>query len=286
MRKLWQLALLSTLLFFVIGCNSYFFQPTRQLYYPPEKFHLLYHQLKFPSKDGTELAAWFFPAQKNGKVLASHGTVVQFHGNAENMSSHYTGLVWLTQHGFNLFVWDYRGYGISKGEASREGVYEDSLVALQEAHKQHEAIDSSKPFVLVGQSLGGAIAMRAYEDSDLNNEIDLIVLDSTFASYRRVAFKALSKHWFTFLVSPLAYVLVSENKGPNQFWSEVKAPVLVVHDKSDPVVPYSCGENVFEKIQGRKQMWSEDLGGHIRLLSNPDSETAKKFLSRLFELNH
>lgn len=279
---------LIALLFFVLGCNSYFFQPTRQLYYPPQKFNLIHSELKFPSKDGTLLSAWFFPAQTGGKLTSSRGTIIQFHGNAENMSSHYTSLVWLTQQGYNLFAWDYRGYGISHGKASREGVYEDSLAALKRAIQEHDTHSQAGnlPVVLVGQSLGGAIAMRAYEDTEVKERIQLIVLDSTFSSYRDVAFKALSSNWITFIVSPLTYLLVTENKAPEQFWKMPKAPVVVVHDRKDPVVPYACGKSVFEKVEGLKEFWVGENAGHIRLLSAESSEVAQKFLKKLDSLKN
>ena len=78
------------------------------------------------------------PAQ--GKAM---GTVVHFHGNAQNMSAHYTFVSWLPAHGFNLFVFDYRGYGQSEGTLSREGVYEDSVAAVEYVRKRTD-IDPRK----------------------------------------------------------------------------------------------------------------------------------------------
>ena len=112
--------LLVVLFHFYWGCNNYFFyQPTRKFYYPPEKLRLNYEEFYINGIDKNKIHAWLFPAP-SGKPLA---TVVQFHGNAENMSSHYISLVWLLKHNFEIFTFDYRGYGRSLGEPSTEKNY-------------------------------------------------------------------------------------------------------------------------------------------------------------------
>lgn len=45
----------------------------------------------------------------------ARGTVLHFHGNAANISNHVLQVEWLPDRGFNLLVFDYRGYGISQG---------------------------------------------------------------------------------------------------------------------------------------------------------------------------
>lgn len=122
-----NLAALLTSLFLFSGCAS------RMLYYPtpneygnPSVAGLRYEKVTFASKDGTPLSGWFIPAIGKAK-----GTVIHFHGNAQNMTAHFSFVAWLPREGFNVFVFDYRGYGTSPGTPSRQGVYEDSCAALQ-----------------------------------------------------------------------------------------------------------------------------------------------------------
>ena len=65
-----------------------------------------------------ELHYWRIPAQKR-KVVDPHpkGWVVQVHGNAQNLTSHVRGLGWVTELGYGLLIFDYRGYGSSTGKA-------------------------------------------------------------------------------------------------------------------------------------------------------------------------
>lgn len=89
------------------GCvNKYFYYPTAQVYQTPNQIGLPHEVVTFQSADGTKLSGWFIPAV--GKPL---GTVIHFHGNAQNMTAHFSFVDWLPGSGFNLFVFDYRGHG-------------------------------------------------------------------------------------------------------------------------------------------------------------------------------
>ena len=269
-------------LFFFPGCTHVFYQPDKALHYPPEKFGYKPVLHRFTSRDDTKLVAWFFPS-KRAKPL---GTVVQFHGNAQNISSHYLSLVWLTEMGFNLFTFDYRGYGLSAGSATPEGVYDDSVAALDLAYQLHESsvkkagLKKSK-FVIVGQSLGGAIAMRAHADFSHRSATNLIVLESTFSSYRSVARKALSSHWLTWAFSPLASLLVSDEYASIEALKNNATRLLVIHDRRDPAVPHSEGLKIFEEATGPKTFWETDYGTHIDFFSPHHAGNREKFIQFL-----
>jgi len=109
--------------------------------------------------------------------------VIHFHGNAQNMSAHFGFVSWLPAQGFNLFVFDYRGYGTSAGKADREGVFEDSLAALDYIAAR-PGVDRNR-FAGAGQSLGGANAI-AVVGSRPHSGIRAVVIESAFSSYREI----------------------------------------------------------------------------------------------------
>src|SRR5690348_6616855 len=98
------------------SCGRYFYFPDHAFYYPPDKNGYDPDDIWFKSGDGNDLHGWFFYAT----TKPAKGTIVQFHGNSQNISSHYASLVWLTRQGYNLFTFDYRGYGDSPGEPNAE----------------------------------------------------------------------------------------------------------------------------------------------------------------------
>lgn len=282
-RKKWIARSFSVLLLpFLFSCNHYFYYPDRNLYFPYQKTGYAAREVHFSAQDGNKLYGWFFPSQSQ----PVQGTVIQFHGNAENLSSHYLSLVWLTQVGYQLFTFDYRGYGRSEGEADPDGVFLDSLAALAKAREFHAKLPNSEnaTLILYGQSLGGAIGMRAIAELPKNTSPQLIVLDSTFASYSDIAHKKLKEHWLTWLFSPLAWLLVSDKYASTESLRANKIPLMVIHDKEDPAVPFSCGQEIFNLATAKKDFWVLNEGKHIGVFSQNHQNHRKLFLQKVQRL--
>lgn len=275
------------------ACSKVFYQPDQLYHFPPAQIDLEPREVRFISRDGTELYGWFFAADAEGPgpKTAPKGTIVQFHGNAQNMSSHYLSLVWLTHRGYNLFTFDYRGYGKSKGDPDQKGVYEDALAALDQAWQLHQSMGA---FVVDGQSLGGAVAMRALKDWKKRDHVDLLVMDSTFLSYREVAQRFLARHWFTWILSPLPYILVSDEYSAASSLESWRGRLLVLHDRQDPVVPFELGKKTYDLAKCPKDFWEFDQGRHVGsfdvLEASDPAQTARdrlsKYLDGLGKRNH
>src|SRR5574341_868653 len=114
---------------FVEGCDGLFYHPSRNAFLDPASIGFPFQDVGFNSLDGTRLHGWFF-APKDGPERAK-ATVIHFHGNAENISTHFQAVAWLAREGFNVFVFDYRGYGQSDGKPNPEGIEEDEVAAAR-----------------------------------------------------------------------------------------------------------------------------------------------------------
>jgi alpha-beta hydrolase superfamily lysophospholipase len=248
------------------------------MYFPPELNGFKQQNLYFQSKDGTRLHAWYFEAVK------PKGIVVQFHGNGQNMTAHYASLIWLVEQGYSLFTFDYRGYGESLGEPTAEGVNQDAVAALERAWQIHSATKEKPLFVIYGQSLGGVIAMRGLADFPHRDQVQLIVQDSTFMSYRDVAQQTLKKTWLTWPFSPLGRVLVSNRYSSKEEVKSLKARLLVIHDKKDPVVNFENGQAIFETATGPKDFWILNSGHHIATFNDNNSAYRVRFITLLDSL--
>ena len=64
------------------GCTHLFFQPSAVIFSDPAAAGTRYEVIKFASGDGTELTGMYFPP-----AGPPRGTVVHFHGNAQNMTT-------------------------------------------------------------------------------------------------------------------------------------------------------------------------------------------------------
>ncbi len=248
------------------GCaNTLFFHPTTKTYQTPIDNNLFYEEVLFESQDKTRLSGWFIPAVKKKEEKAK-GTIIHFHGNAQNMTAHYSFVNWLPEKGYNLFVFDYRGYGMSKGRACRSGIYKDCVAALFYVRSRPE-VDSDK-IVVLGQSLGGALAIRVVSDHP-EFKVKAVIADSAFASYRQIARDKVGLipvlKWFKW---PLSFLLATNGYSPVDVIENLHpTPLLVIHGTCDLAVPYHHGKRLFESARDPKLFWTVDKGRHIDVLS-------------------
>jgi fermentation-respiration switch protein FrsA (DUF1100 family) len=250
-----------------------FYQPDHKIYDTPVRHGLKYEQVSFSSKDGTRLSGWFIPA-----VGTPRGTVIHFHGNAQNMTAHFGFVAWLPAQGFNLFVFDYRGYGASAGRPNRRGVFEDSLAAL-EYIAARPVIDHNRLLVL-GQSLGGANAIVAV-GSRPHADIRAVAIDSAFASYQGIVRdKIAAMPLLSLLCIPLSRLLIGNDFSPESVVANIApTPLLIIHGTVDPVVPYSHGKRLFELAREPKQFWTVEGGDHTEAFADPGSLYCKRLVA-------
>jgi uncharacterized protein len=279
MKSLMRSIALTLFIWILCGCSHVFYQPSKQHYLDPAQFKLAYQDIFFQAADGTQLHGWFFPSTKKSK-----GTIVHFHGNAQNLSTHFLSLVWIIDEGYNLFVFDYRGYGKSDGKPNQKGVNKDALAALTQGRELHLAQGGGK-FVVFGQSLGGIISLRALADYKYLDEVDLIVQDSTFSSYKRIAFDRLKSHWFLIPLSPLAFVTVSDEYASYKIFEKIKRPLLVMAGSQDHIIPAKFGKEIYQGIDAKKWWWLLENGTHIGVFHHQLVPYRQKFLQLLDELS-
>lgn len=265
-------------LLLLTSCSHLFYHPTKISYVDPNKFVSAIEDVWFTSKDGTKLNAWWMPTIK----IKPKGTIIFFHGNAENISSHFLNLAWITHEGYNVFIFDYRGYGASQGTPGQEGIYLDSLAALDLGRDLNQKISPRGKLIVLGQSLGGVVSLRALVDWQFKKEVDLIVQDSTFMSYKDVAFDKLKSYWPTFLFSPLALVLISDEYASLKVAHKIKSPLLVISGDKDQVVPLKFSKELFKKVKSKKKwFWKIKNGIHTDVFAYHDFKYRKKFLDFL-----
>lgn len=261
--------------FFLGSCSNVFYQPSPKHFVDPYDYKLTYENVYFKSQDGTLLHGWFFPARGH----RNKGTIVQFHGNAQNISTHFFSLIWLVEAGYSLFTFDYRGYAKSEGQPSQKGIYFDALAALETSLIYHNKSGGGK-FIVYGQSTGGAISLRAIPDWYNREKIDLIVMDSAFSSYRDIAFDKLKSKWFLFPFSPIALVVISDEFAADDVYHKIHSPLLTIVGLKDEVVPAKFGKHIHKGVKSSKKwLWELPNGKHIDVFHHDQGLYREKFLN-------
>jgi fermentation-respiration switch protein FrsA (DUF1100 family) len=174
------------------------------------------------------------------------------------MTAHYLFVYWLALEGYDVFAFDYRGYGASGGRKSIGGSVADGVAALEFARAKAPGL----PLIVIGQSLGGAIAVASLR-RDGGADVRALVLDSTFSSYCGIAQEKLAAHWPTWAVQWLPYLLISDRFAPEKFIPLRKpVPLLMLHCPHDPIVPYDQGRRLYGFAPEPKEFWDVPGEGH------------------------
>lgn len=254
MRTL-TLLLLSLLL---AACTQAFFYPHRVLVNTPGEFGLEYQPMEIRASDGTALYAWFLPARGDPQA-----TVLYLHGNAENISSHLPSIAWMPAAGFNVLALDYRGYGRSGGDPSLDGAQLDIHAAMAALLRRPD-VDPQR-IVIVGQSLGAALAIHYAAHTDLRHNLRAIVVDSSFFDYRLIAQEKLAKSILTWPFQWLPRLTIDNDYSPAASVHAVSPiPLLFIHGDQDATVPLVHSERLFKLAAEPKEFWVVPGAGHIQ----------------------
>lgn len=246
--------------------NKLFYFPTHDEPATPKKWGYDYENINFRSGDGTALHGWFIPSAKR----SSKGTIVFSHGNTGSMGWHLGFILWLVEAGYNVMMYDYRGFGTSGGEVNRRGMIDDVKACFSYVKKRSD-VDPQR-LVSFGHSLGGSQSITALGESPVNG-LRAIIIDGAFNSYNAMA---------KIIAGDLGGNLITDELSPRDFIKKIgPVPLLVVHGTSDEVVPLSQGVQLFRRALGPKTMFEVTGGQHGDSLSRNNGEYRKKLLTWL-----
>jgi fermentation-respiration switch protein FrsA (DUF1100 family) len=227
----------------VLGSLVYF--PSREILQSPAAAGLAFEDLSFESADGVRLRGWWLPTSVPERRL---GRIVFCHDNGGNIGDRLLEARALTAAGFDLLLFDYRGYGRSGGRPDEQGTYRDARAARQAVPAGEPA-----PIVYIGESLGGAVALRLAIEQPPSG----LILQSTFTSLREVA-----RHHYAVL--PGAMI---PNWYPSaELIASLRAPLLVLHGDRDEIVPFAHGQSLYEAAPEPKRMHVFAGRGHNDLV--------------------
>ncbi|MGB7970874.1 MAG: alpha/beta fold hydrolase [Candidatus Deferrimicrobiaceae bacterium] len=267
------LLLLAFSLVILPACDSYFFYPRRNFVANPYLDRVVHEDVFFETPDGVRLHGWFLRPNAEPR-----GTILFFHGNAENISTHVSAVLWLAMEGYQVFLIDYRGYGRSEGTPDMEGIHVDALAAIDRLFRM-EGVDKDR-IVVFGQSLGGAVAVYAVANSPHRDRIRALVIDSAFSGYRRIAREKIADVLLLWPFQAPLSLLVTDRYSPSRWIGRVgPVPVLILHGDADKVVPIRHGEMLYRLAEEPKQLWIVPGAGHIQALS--DGNIRKRLLMYL-----
>lgn len=210
------------------------YYPARRIEATPATFQVSYEEVEFLAEDGVALHGWWVPHPQ------ARGVVLYCHGNAGNISSLAPAAVPFHDMGLNVFFFDYRGYGKSRGFPTEKGTYRDARAAYEVVRARYQ--DAETPPVIVhGHSLGAAVAARLA----LEKPVRGLVLDGAFPSVADMAahiYPGLPLRWLLWFKYDTRACLAQQ-----------KVPKLFFHCPADSIVPYEMGRALYDAAAEPKQ---------------------------------
>ncbi|MFH1726419.1 MAG: alpha/beta hydrolase [Elusimicrobiota bacterium] len=243
--------------------NLYF--PTRQHEIHPGTYGLPYEDVLFQAGDGVPLHGWYLDAgrprpsnmfvdepplpelRRLSSAADKAPVILFFHGNGGNISHRVQKLRIFRQMGLSVFIFDYRGYGKSRGRPSEAGTYRDGRAAAETLVRDY-GVEPGR-IVYYGESLGCAVAV----ETALSLPPRAVILDSAFTSTAdmgRLILPFLPVRWIIrFRYDSLSKI------------GRLQAPLLAMHSPDDDIVPFAMGQRLYHAAPEPKR-FIETRGNH------------------------
>ena len=205
-----------------------------------------FEEINFQSKDGTQLVGWFLEHPNPRHV------VLHCHGNGENVAqaSFAIGNQFRNSLEASVFVFDYRGFGKSKGTPDEQGVLADAEAALawlnQRTHTTPEEV------VLLGHSLGGGPACYLAN----RHNVKAVILQRTFKSL-----SAAAQYNYPFV--PTQYLMQNQFRSI-EWLGRYKGPLFQSHGTEDTLIPIEHAKELHATCSSNDKEFLELDGlGHL-----------------------
>ncbi|MFN7965567.1 MAG: alpha/beta fold hydrolase [Acidobacteriota bacterium] len=241
--------------------------PTSEFEIRPEEIGLQPETVWIPSH-GAAIHTWLFHTE------SPSGVVLICSGVAGNKALFLPLVPALLEHGYEVVLYDYRGFGLSTGTADLYANVDDTVRVL-------DAVRARQPelrLALFGISLGAAVATVAADRRP--GVVDGLILESLFDPRERCR-DVIGK----LAGSLMCHYLVPPRLAVKRQLSRVSAPLLQIHGEKDEITPLAPAARLFANAThqpARHEFWlAQDAGHSPDLLGGYDTVYLQRILEFL-----
>ena len=265
MKMLKYFIFLSLIFYLLILLFMYIFQRTF-MYHPNVKntdqttVQFKYKEVYIESEKDIKLKSWYSYLNPNKK------TILFFHGNAGELGARTYKLNKFNDLDLNFLIISWRGFSGNNGKPTEQGLYKDAQKAVEWLEKKGI---NKKDIVLYGESLGTGIAVELATKSKYSG----IILESPYTSMID-----MGKRFYPFL--PIS-VLQKDKYNSLKKLSMIKSPILVLHGKSDKLVPFYMGKKIYDAANEPKYYYFPEFDNHMMTYDQDMLKTLSNFVNEI-----
>lgn len=183
----------------------------------------------------------------------SHGLVIYFHGNTRSIKGWAKYAKDFTQHGYDVLMIDYRGFGKSVGKRTEETLKNDAQFVYNRMRAKYGYREEN--MVIYGRSLGSGFACKLASQ----NKPKMLILDAPYYS-----FSYLTNRFLPFL--PISFILRFSIR--TDLWIRyVRCPIYIIHGTKDWLIPYRSSVRLANLVPLTARLIPIYGGGHNNLPS-------------------
>ncbi len=200
-----------------------------------------FNEIEIAGASGQSINAIIF----NPAIPTTKGTILYFHGNADNMQRWGSYAIDFTQLGYQVLMIDYTGFGKSRGLPSEEALYQNAEDTW--AWAQHHL--PSKNFIIYGRSLGTGVAAHLAAQHKANQ----LILETPFYELAQDRYKP-------FFIFGLKYEF------PNyKYLPQIDYPITIIQGTNDWVVSIKSANKLKPLLKSTDNFFEIEGGGHKNL---------------------
>lgn len=221
------------LIFFIILLYQLFLLLEEKVLFVPDEKHIWspdnsYRDIYFGEP---KLHAWYFPINDINQPI-----ILFCHGNIGNISYRRYVVDLCREINLSLFLFDYQGYGSSKGKATLDNIKRDGETAYNYLLQLGYSPDK---IIVWGESLGGLVATHITAKYSCHR----LLLLATFSDLSSLASQS------TGFVGKVAYpFLIFQGESNLERIKRTNVPVLIIHSSEDEIIPYTHAEELYHNI--------------------------------------
>lgn len=227
----------------------------------------LIKQVTFKSGGNTLYGYWV-----KGENYFNSFTILYCHGNKDNIDNYWDRVMYLHELGVNVFIFDYRGFGLSEGTSSEEGLHEDAAAAWNFIKSNYGV--KSYSLILYGYSLGNVASI--YLAAEVVKPMALIA-EAPFASANSLTQGSLV------LDIPAGWLTKGKFNNAEEI-KKITTPFLLLHGSDDDFVRFrDNGQVVFDNAPEPKTLIVVPGAVHTNI---PEKMGVEEYLMSLRKFLH